>query len=813
MRLTLRTLLAYVDDILEPADHEELGKKIESSDFATDLIHRTRDTVRRLRLGSPPVLAEDSQDVLGGDVSVDANTVAEYLDNTLPPEQVADYERVCIEPGTEADIHLAEVASCHHILTMVLGEPAEISTEVRDRMYNLPQELERRKTLRIEPAHQPVTEKVAAPPAPAQRIPIAPVAPSQDVDGSNQEVPDYLRAATRKRHLRIRMVAAAVILVMVAGIAYFLRPVDEPVPPEGIDSAEIAALGEDLDIVIGEEPAAESAADSDFPTDTAETEAAPFEAEVAIEENEVDTISEAGSDEMADSTTIIERTELPLEPIGQSPDASTNPGSAELSSDSTLAENAVASATNPLSPSVTQPGALTGLESPGSAVSTSPDEVSVGEPAPLPPAPAGSDTALVGESETAASDTIVPPSPEPELPPEPEPPARVGNYLGGSADVLLRQVGDSLEWIRLPPRTPIIAGDRLVALPTFRPHIALEEANLYVAGGTHLSFVENLATDEPGEFAIDIQYGRVLINAGFNGGPLKLVFGDQTRVIELGGSAGLAADVKRVFIPGTNFEQERAPVEVIWYLTSGSVEWPGQGGGTQTISAPMQWTTLEGVDELPTAIEKLPEWIDREQLTNTERRARDTLAEELDTGKPVSETLLELTDSKLGGLGRRREVRTLASSCSLHVGNFHPFVQSLSDVDQSRAWEGHIDSLRTALSVSPEVASLVRQAFEDIRGTEATTVLMEMVGGYSPQDIGLTAAEQQNGILVDLLGWLDSDSLDYRVLAIYNLNKIAEVPSGSNLADYQPYAESRQRERSLRRLWQRFESNELLPSR
>ena len=37
MRLTLLTLLAYLDDNLEPADARELEKKIEESKFASEL--------------------------------------------------------------------------------------------------------------------------------------------------------------------------------------------------------------------------------------------------------------------------------------------------------------------------------------------------------------------------------------------------------------------------------------------------------------------------------------------------------------------------------------------------------------------------------------------------------------------------------------------------------------------------------------------------------------------------------------------------------------------------------------------------------
>jgi len=125
MRLTLRTLLAYLDDVLEPAQAKEIGDRIAENKEISDLVSRLQDVMRRRRFGAPELSGPGS--------GPDPNLVSEYLENALLPEQVVELERLCMQ----SEMHLAEVGSCHKVLTMVMGHPIDVADDVRERMYAL----------------------------------------------------------------------------------------------------------------------------------------------------------------------------------------------------------------------------------------------------------------------------------------------------------------------------------------------------------------------------------------------------------------------------------------------------------------------------------------------------------------------------------------------------------------------------------------------------------------------------------------------------------------------------------------------------
>jgi hypothetical protein len=162
MRLTLRTLLAYLDDTLPAEEAKLIGQKVGESETAQQLIETISRVTRRRALSTPAT---------EGKSATDPNTVAEYLSDVLSAEQISDFENLCLE----SDVHLAEVAACHQILTLLLSEPVRVPPSARQRMYRLvtgPESLPNKK--------------------PSNTIPIGGILPDETLPSSDDSDAGYL---------------------------------------------------------------------------------------------------------------------------------------------------------------------------------------------------------------------------------------------------------------------------------------------------------------------------------------------------------------------------------------------------------------------------------------------------------------------------------------------------------------------------------------------------------------------------------------------------------------------------------------------
>src|ERR1700752_2374583 len=123
MRLTLRTLIAWLDDTLPPGEVRAIGQQVSESPFAKELVERIQRVTRQRRLTVPSTTGPDA---------TDPNLGASYLDNELDQDLVPEYEKLCLT----SDVHMAEVASVHQILSLI-GQKAKVPEEAKNRMYHL----------------------------------------------------------------------------------------------------------------------------------------------------------------------------------------------------------------------------------------------------------------------------------------------------------------------------------------------------------------------------------------------------------------------------------------------------------------------------------------------------------------------------------------------------------------------------------------------------------------------------------------------------------------------------------------------------
>jgi hypothetical protein len=734
MRLTLRTLLAYLDDILDPDDAHELGQKIEESEFAGDLVHRIRSVTRKLRLGAPKLS--------GKGMGLDPNTVAEYLDNTLPQDRVPDFEKVCLE----SDVHLAEVASCHQILTLVLGEPADVDPALRERMRGLLAGVEGVAATEATEA----TEAEPPPPPPGEEPPMPVSGKATPPDWHRDaELPQVVArtAALRDPHPIWRVLpvvgtlVVAFLLALVALIA--IGPLDRDHPIVGRFFAEATSASPELG---GGEQSLETT-----PADQLPPPSSPSGGErtdLGLAANDDNTVRQPvpGDDLIAPDSPAVEPGRL---------------------SDAGASQASVPPATTfPLPPDrATEPSPLT-------------------EPAPPPTIPSVADPAmpdsLTPDAEPdGADDRAADAEPEPT---PPEPPA----YYVSELHVLAQWAPAQSIWTRIATHDPIVPGEPLVALPTYRPQLLLASGLRWTAVGP-AQWLHVDAPDDPIP-TVSLDFGRfIAVSSPTEGARINVRVG--ARVMQLAWDAPdavVAVEVRRYRPLGQDPQEQIAPV----WVDVHAVNSPVRVAQPDRMIEPFAVQAGEMAVMIGTRRPELrpasapPFWLDAREARPIDRLASQQLEPALRPNRSLTVSLQEQVNSRL------TEVRVLAINSLALFHEFDPFAAALNDRELRVVWWRELfDNLQSAVDRSPETASLVRNTFERLRGDEGRQ-LYRMLWGYSPEQLAEGGAEA-------LVESLSSPSLDRRVLAFLNLYQITEKTNA-----YQPEVDPKRQRRSISN-WER----------
>jgi len=735
MRLTLRTLLAYMDGMLEAEDAEDIRGQIENSEFAQNLTHRIREAVGRPGLGIP--------EWSGGKGGPDPNAVAEYLDNTLPDNRVSDFEKVCLDP--ESDVPLAEVASCHQILTLVLGEAAEIDPDARQRMYRLPE--------------APLSKSpppIAAAPAAGDGDPVAQASPEPAKRRPKPEVPEYLREPAKRRRLLpiVGAVALAVCFLIMVLIALGQFEPDKPL------GRLFGLVGPAAEADRGGEAAVRPPGEGSQEPDAAP---APDEGSTPSERP-----AEGG----------------PPPEIPSGPGA--EPGGAETPAGPEVPPAQPAGPGEPLP----GPGELPGQPGvpaapPGGTVAKPGGEPGAEAVPEMPAPPAGG----------GADQVEVQPGEGPGAGQEPAALVPMGRFMSED-QVLLRPGRDENVWMRVASKAPLYSGDRLVALPTYRPEIALAGVTLQLLGGTE---IELLPGDAGHDAGVHVRYGRMFIlPLAQPGTRMRFLMGGHDGALVCDDPEAIVVlEVEPIHIPGTNPESVPALLRTVLYTRSGEVTWTETAPDKRVHLGPQMSLAIAGPPpRAAKPVDQFPDWVTTDTTREVDRQASSTLLKYWQAEWPASRSLVELTDF------RRREVQWLATRSLGYIGRFEAMVAPL---DESAYWESfrsfgesadYVGELRGAVARGREVAAGVRQAFEK-RYPDHAALLYRMLWGFTPD--GLRTGEA--ALLVD---HLEHEALPVRGLAFWNLRDL----TGLSLY-YEPEATAAQRKVAVGKWRDRLASGEI----
>jgi len=738
MRLTLRTLLAYLDDILEPEQTREIGRKVAESDVASTLSNRILEVLRRRRLTAP--------ELSGPEAGLDPNTVAEYLDNSLAPAAVTDVEKVCLE----SDVHLAEVAACHQILTLVLGEPVDIVPDSRARMYALSPTTKPAPTADDQPSKSsldppkriiPVTTADA-------REQLAVIKGEGQTDTADSDHPDRSRSDRR----------------FSAGIPDHLRPT--PVWRRALPYTVLGLIAVGWLALIVFDP-------TFFPGFLSDQSRSPSESSI---------VADLGTGTPA------------VDPESAAFPDGNKTTSSKTSPKETGTPDAPAFPANPPPPG----------DKPGSGGTKPGGSVDSGSLLPGPPASGRKQPSIQPPGAAIAAPRPGSPA-QTQQPPQRKPPTVQYVSFKGS---LLRYDPERSAWFVMPHGSVIYTADRLASPEPFDAQFNINRSAVIVTlrGGTSITMQ---TPPEEADAAFEIRRGRVVIRSASGKAAAKPDNRRAALAIIIRNR-----NWRLTFVPGTVCGVEvtpgepEAPGQIFTdsgytgglYVLSGSVRLTDDKGRTETITA-KNWRSLSPTssgatdkvadgDAVPGGASSrppllvIPEWISPDSVSSSRlsRRYATLFEKRFDADEQVSHSMLPVIKD------HRPRLSELAVKCLALIEDYASLVTALSEAPHEEARRAAIAGLRTWLPTAAENGKVLTAQLKETVEPENVQPIDRLLWGFGKKD----ARNRETSL--QLIRWLGSSDIAVRELAFYHIYRLT-----GRKYDYRPNLPPIQRNAAISR--------------
>lgn len=819
MRLTLRTLLAYLDNTLDSADKQILEEKIQTSSIAKSLTDRIRRVVGATSVDSPSANAVGPND--------DPNTVGEYIDSTLSPELTADLERHCLE----SDAALAEVAACHQILTIAeQGHPQEVPASLRQQIASLPLPPP---SIESAEATRPANPSAAAAPVPSPHLPASPTAntdqPNPVGEQSNQQtdvasmageptavspqpdLPSTIAAATkviRKNNLaraeattqgpqsngpamagkKTRQQLEAIGPILSGGRPSRVAPLMVAL---GLAAAFLFVLTQAMQPIMQamrDKPEIPIAEDSNAPVDLLPPKTPP--------QNNGQVPSTATANSPANNTTTPPAV-IPEQPTSvpsedkETENSSTPPPANEPVpvSDGESVNNA-ATSNNSDTAGNTQPN---NTPPPATNLPAGVREVPPDQPSPNTTTRINPATLLDDMDARERERSQQTPDPMSIAPPP---------VIGGVEDtggLLLTQDSTTGEWLRVDRGASLVVGQVLSCPPAFRARLMLDDGTEVTMVGPcaiRLNRVGGGAADDPQRLFFTVDFGRLIVVATSEPVQFSLATPSASgRCVLLAPGAAAAIAVEYLRAPGSDpLEPANSKCmtslvslqnRLNWLATTGN---NGQPANPVLLETGRRWviaTALESQVDVAGAIS----WAVAGQVETAPAvaTAKQGLIDFLRVDQPVEAGLREAVGF------RQADVGALAAQTLLALGMPDIYFGPngvLNQPQQSPYWPQLVDSLQAFFDRGPPSAVMVGAAAEQGNGEQVAGKVWGLLSGFSPEGL-------QRGGDVALVELMDDPSMAVRAVA----TEVGRQILGTTL-DYRPEFETATRRSAGLKRWQ-----------